>query len=225
MATDPPTLDRFLAYVRASGRKSDFTRLATVYVVAFPMAQAIPSQGRPRRFKNLPLVCGTMVNRLIRWALRTSRYLIRKPRPTDCAIGARQTNIAERGPRRKGDRRSFPRRRSAEALFLAGINHLRHDRELSALERLTKVTEWSVRQDGRLFFEQHRFKIADALVLLCDVNETVTKLLRDRYFFIPDSRFDDPRLRRGRWSKLEASTPIVRCWLTEQSLRQFLKRC
>ena len=36
------------------------------------------------------------------------------------------------------------------------------------------------------------------------------------------SKFGDPRLRAGRWNQMPASARVIRRWLTDQSLRQFL---
>lgn len=216
LAANQQAFDQFLEYVRDAGRKGGFARLAAVYVIEFPRSE--PSIQR---------VAETLRDLATRftgpWSTAAKDLDLFDPewapkRIADLALrdGVSPSQVlAARGIGSLSSEGGL-----AEAVFLAGIDRLRHDRELSGLERLARVEGWSVRPNGQLLFEQHRAKVADALVLPY-ANEMPPKQVRDRYLSFLISRFEDPRLRPGRWSQME-STPIVRRWLIEQTLRQFL---
>jgi hypothetical protein len=91
----------------------------------------------------------------------------------------------------------------------------------TAAEHIETVRRWSLQPDKRLIFKSSKIELARAVVLpfgdripgLAD-----RKLVLD--FII--SRFGDPRVSRGRWIGMDDVAQILRSWLIEQSLRQFL---
>lgn len=83
------------------------------------------------------------------------------------------------------------------------------------------VRRWSLRPDRRVFFETSKTDIARAVVhpygeRIPDVAER--RVVLD--FLI--ARFGDPRINRGKWIGMDDVEKVLRRWLTEQSLRQFL---
>ena len=88
-------------------------------------------------------------------------------------------------------------------------------------EHLQKVKTWGLRPDKTIAFEQHRGVLVDALVLPF-AEPTPSKQVRDNYLGFLVSNFGDPRLHSGRWTQMPSSGRVVRRWLTDQSLRQFL---
>jgi hypothetical protein len=216
ISSNATVLERFLDHIRSSGKKSAFSRLASVYVVAFPTSQ--PS------LKSIATTLKELAHRFAGpWSLAAKELAVFDPdeAPRRIAeIALRNGSSPSRVLAQCGIDNLAAEAGLAEAAFLAGIDQLARDQTLSGMERLDRVINWGVRRDGRLLFEQHRGKLADALVLPY-ANQTPAKQVRDRYLGFLVANFDDPRLSPGRWVQMR-STAIVRRWLTEQSLRQFL---
>ncbi len=91
----------------------------------------------------------------------------------------------------------------------------------TAAEHIETVRRWSLRPDKRLIFEKSKIELA----------RTVVRPFGDRIPGLADrklvldfitSRFGDPRVTRGRWIGMDDVAQILRRWLIEHSLRQFL---
>ena len=108
-----------------------------------------------------------------------------------------------------------------EAAYLLGLKAIRENPSREPDEQLQKIKTWGLRKDGTVAFEQHRGTLVDALVLPF-VDPMPPKQARDNYLGFLVSKFGDPRLHSGRWTQMPASGRVVRRWLTDQSLRQFL---
>jgi hypothetical protein len=115
-------------------------------------------------------------------------------------------------------------------LLAGGFARAAHDEGLkiigatpisTAAEHIETIRRWSLRPDKRLFFENSKAAFARAVVhpfgdripALAD-----RKLVLD--FII--SRFGDLRVTRGKWIGMDDVAQVLRRWLIEQSLRQFL---
>ena len=216
LSSNETAFGRYLDHVRASGRKSAFSRLASAYVIAFPFGH----------------VSLEKVAEVLRYL--SSRY----PGSWSAAdrdLGLFDPDVAPRRLAQRALERSCSPAQVlrqfkidglssdgglSEAAFLAGLAQLRDDPTINPLDRLERVRTWGLRQDGRLIFEQHRGKLADVLVLP-HADRVPDLEVRERYLSFLLKHFSDPRLFPGRWEPM-TSTQVVRRWLTEQSLRQFL---
>jgi hypothetical protein len=115
-------------------------------------------------------------------------------------------------------------------LLAGGFARAAHDEGLriiagtpvsTAAELIETIRRWSLRPDKRLIFENSKAELARAVIHpfgdripgLAD-----RKVVLD--FII--SRFGDPRVTRGRWIGMDDVAQILRGWLIEQTLRQFL---
>lgn len=83
------------------------------------------------------------------------------------------------------------------------------------------VRRWSLRSDRRLVFENSRAEIARAVIQpFGDRIPAIAERRKVLDFII--GRFGDPRINRNKWIGMEDVGQVLRHWLTEQSLRQFL---
>jgi hypothetical protein len=216
IAEDGSVLKAFLGYVEASGANRLFRRLASVYLVTFPKGQ--------RGFGD---VARTLENVAPRFDGPWSK------------AAADLDLFKEEGPRRLVEA-AFTARRTPcqilesfgignlptdakyiEAAFLLGLQTIHENPSRNPDQHLQNVKIWGLRQDGSVAFEQHRGTLVDALVLPYS-DPTPPKQVRDNYLSVLVSKFGDPRLRSGRWNQMPTSARVIRRWLTDQSLRQFL---
>jgi len=86
--------------------------------------------------------------------------------------------------------------------------------------RLEAVSSWCGKRRDTAPFERHRGLIADALVMP-HADKLPDKPVRDRMLAFLLEKFRDPRTHSARWTPMKC-TDVVRRWLIEQSLRQFL---
>ncbi|MGQ7793038.1 EH signature domain-containing protein [Faunimonas sp. B44] len=112
------------------------------------------------------------------------------------------------------------------ACVAAILRHLRDGAEPDPLERLELVRQVALNESARLRFDELAPLVADALLIPFG-NTMPDKILRDRFLgllisLFGDPRINDPRLPHRRWVRMPDAEAIVRRWLTEQSLRQFL---
>jgi len=216
IAEDGSIMKAFLAYVEAAGGNRLFRRLASVYLVTFPKDQ-----------KGFYDVARTL-----------ERVAPRFHGPWSKAA-ADLDLFEEEGPRRLVEAAFIARRTPSqilesfgignlptdakyiEAAFLLGLKTIRENPSRNPDQHLQNVKTWGLRQDGSVAFEQHRGILVDALVLPYS-DPMPSKQVRDNYLSFLVSKFGDPRLRSGRWNQMRTSAQVVRRWLTDQSLRQFL---
>ena len=92
---------------------------------------------------------------------------------------------------------------------------------ISPAVRLSLVQGIALDGKRKLIFEPHGPLVANALVLPFAAAMPV-KDVRDSYLSLLLDLFKDPRLPGNAWGGMPAAREIVRRWLTEQSLRQFL---
>jgi hypothetical protein len=108
----------------------------------------------------------------------------------------------------------------ARASFLSGLMALRQYSVEHPMDHLQRIRIWGFRNDKSIMYPQHRAALIDALVLP-QAERLQRGAERDEYIRFLLENFGDPRLRPGNWSGAESSR-LVRRWLTDQSLRQFL---
>ncbi|TIN43075.1 MAG: hypothetical protein E5Y10_05410 [Mesorhizobium sp.] len=131
--------------------------------------------------------------------------------------GVSPTVVLQKGGLGALDSRSgFARACASETLLQLSV-----DTEIQADTRLKIVKSLTLDQRGGLIFEEHAPLVANALVLPFGGNMPA-KQIRDQYLSLLLELFKDPRLPGSRWSRMPQAADIVRRWLTEQSLRQFL---
>jgi hypothetical protein len=91
----------------------------------------------------------------------------------------------------------------------------------SAAEHVAAVRRWSMRPDKRLVFETSKAAFARAVV-----GPFGDRMPAHGERFVVSnllvSMFGDPRVNRGKWIGMDDVAQVLRRWLTEQSLRQFL---
>lgn len=116
------------------------------------------------------------------------------------------------------------------ALKTSGFVRCAHDDGLRAIAaaplapgagHIETVRRWSLTADRRLVFETSRAEVARAVIQpFGDRIPDAAERRKVLDFII--SRFGDPRINRNRWIGMEDVSGVLRAWLTEQSLRQFL---
>lgn len=205
----------YLAYVKTSGRKGAFKRLAAAYVIRFPVGA--------RTFSAVAVMLSELAERFSGYWSSTSKSLaIFDPAeaPKRIASAARYKGLsptevlAEHGLSVLASES-----RLAEAAFVQGLRQIATER-MRPLDRLKSMTQWTTTREGVLRFDQHRGLIADSLILPHD-SPTPEKQERDKMLSFLLERFGDPRLPGDKWGPMKC-TAIVKRWLIEQSLRQFL---
>jgi hypothetical protein len=103
----------------------------------------------------------------------------------------------------------------------AYLEKLAGSSEPQPLARLALVRSLVLKPDGKLLFEELGPLVVRALLAPFGTS-TPAKSVRDAYLGFLLDLFRDPRLHPDRWTRMRDVEPIVRKWLTEQSLRQFL---
>jgi hypothetical protein len=217
LANNEFALAGLLEYVRAHGRKSTFRRLLTAYLISFPV-------GEP----SLKRVARTLADQATRfagpWTLACEdlRLFEEEEAPRRIArIGLERSWSPPRVLAEYGFKGLATEGGIAEASFLAGLRLFKDDLgAMAPLERLARAKRWMFDNQGRALFDQHRGAFVDAL-LTPYREELPLRQVRDPYLAFLVSHYGDPRVAPTRWMPMRL-TQIVRRWLTEQSLRQFL---
>ncbi|MET4753938.1 EH signature domain-containing protein [Bradyrhizobium sp. RT11b] len=215
LAEEPALLDGYLRLVESLSRKSHFRRLAAAYAVRFPenskalrpvaecLARLAPKFTGAWSAAHDSLRVFDAVEAPVRIA---SAAIVRRLSPSELLSDEGIGNLAAEAG-------------LAEAAFAEGL------RQIGAVEmepghRLDAVRSWCGQRKGGASFEKHRGLIADALVLP-HAGKMPEKPVRDRMLSFLLGKFGDPRTREARWSPMNC-TGVVKRWLIEQSLRQFL---
>ncbi len=108
--------------------------------------------------------------------------------------------------------------RMATARALENIAQSRDNRHL---ERIQTIKSFALTDNLKLRFSGQDKLVADALIKPFQ-GITPEKNIKDEYLRLILSLFSDPRLHPARWAYMPELANIIRGWLTEQSLRQFL---
>jgi hypothetical protein len=214
---DDSILRRYLEHVETAGRNRLFRRLASVYFVAFPKGQTGFDQVADTLSRVAPRFDSP-------WSKAASQLQIFDPLegPTRLAEAAFSARKAPSEIIQSFGISNVPLdAKFIEAAFLVGIESIRRNPSPDPEEHLRRVKSWGLRIDGAVAFEQHRGALVDALVQPhCD--PMPPKQVRDSFISVLVSKFGDPRLHPGRWGQMRDSASVIRRWLTDQSLRQFL---
>lgn len=88
-------------------------------------------------------------------------------------------------------------------------------------EHVLTVRGWSLRADQRLMFENSKAEVARAVVHPFG-DRIPAPSDRDVVLSFITSQFGDPRVSSGKWIGMDDVARVLRRWLIEQSLRQFL---
>lgn len=102
------------------------------------------------------------------------------------------------------------------------LEELAAGREPDPMARLALVRALVLKPDGKLQYEGLGPLAVRALLAPFGVGMPA-KEIRDTYLGLLLSLFGDPRLHPGRWTRMRDEETVIRRWLTEQSLRQFLE--
>ena len=210
-------LQAFLSAAERIGSPRLFRRLASAYLMRFPASQAgLAEVGRTlqdlaSRFegpwstaaRDLALFDAEVgPRRLAEAALSSGRSL--------------WDEIASRGIENLPADAKF-----TEWAFRSGLETLRAEPSADPATHLARIAVWGSAADGRIVFSQYRGALVDALVLPF-AQPMPAKAARDAFIAFLVSKFGDPRLHPGHWLPMPASAQVIRRWLTDQSLRQFL---
>jgi len=212
---DDDVSSEYLGYVKTSGRKGAFKRLAAAYVIRFPV--------RSKMFSSVAALLSELAEKFSgSWSSASKSLSIfdHVEAPRRIALAARYKGssptevLADHGLSVLASES-----RLAEAAFVEGLRQIGAE-QMRPLERLKSMTQWATTQEGVLRFDQHRGLVADSLILPHE-NPAPEKLERDKMLSFLLERFGDPRLPGNKWAPMKC-TAVVKRWLTEQSLRQFL---
>lgn len=206
-----------LARIENCGRKPPGRALASSFLSAFApgrngMAEASAALGRLASGLGRPWSDLHDEHELFDW--RTGPRNISRRALKD---GVSPTVVLQKGGLGALDSRSG----YARACATEALSQLAADTGLHADTRLAIVKNLALDRNGGLIFEEHAPLIANALVLPFGA-VLPAKQVRDQYLSLLLELFKDPRLPGARWSRMPEAADIVRRWLTEQSLRQFL---
>jgi len=217
IAQEGSILRRYLEHVEAAGRNRLFRRLASVYFVAFPKDQL----GFDKVAETLARVAPKFDSP---WSKAASQLEIFDPIKGP-ALLAEAAFSARKAPseiiQSYGISNVPLDAKFIEAAFLVGLESIRKNPSRDPEEHLRRVKSWGLRTDGAVAFEQHRGALADALVQPYS-DPMPSKEVRDSFISVLVAKFGDPRLNPGRWGQMPKSASVIRRWLTDQSLRQFL---
>ena len=217
IAEDKVVLSKLLSYIESSKRERLFKRLASVYLVSFPhnrnglssVAEVLMRISKrfdgpwSKAAAELELFDATEGPR------RVARAALEAKKPASQILESYGITI------------STSETKFIEAAFLVGLDFIKNSASRNPDEHLQNLKAWGLKPSGDVLFDEHRGSFVDALVLPFS-DPMPSKQVRDSYLSFLVSKFGDPRLRSGRWTAMPSSAAIVRRWLTDQSLRQFL---
>lgn len=109
----------------------------------------------------------------------------------------------------------------AEAAYVEGLIFLREAQVKSTTEHVKLVKTWCLRRDGRLASAKFKPELGRALVYpLREMALSKTERRAIVGFLL--GHFGDPRTRPAEWIGMDDVAAIIRRWLVEQSIHQFL---
>ena len=217
LVNSPDVLRAFLDATKRCGSRRLFRRLASAYLMRFPASKA-----------GLAEVSGTLQDLASRfegpWSTAAKDLALFDAehgpgRLAEVALSAGRSvweEIAFRGIENLPSDAKF-----TEAAFRRGLEIIRAEPSTDPATHLARIVAWGSAADGTIVFSQHRGSLVDALVLPF-AQPMPGKAARDAFIAFLVSKFGDPRLHPGHWSPMPASAQVIRRWLTDQSLRQFL---
>ena len=109
----------------------------------------------------------------------------------------------------------------AKECAAAVLRRLASGAEADPIRRLEIVQTLALRSTGGLMFPDHGPLIAEALIKPFGT-AMPERATRDKFLALLIALFGDPRRYPGRWSRMREIEIVIRRWLTEQTLRQFL---
>ncbi|MEH2510160.1 hypothetical protein V1291_001514 [Nitrobacteraceae bacterium AZCC 1564] len=216
LADHPVILRAVLAAIEHSERKRPARALATSYLSSFA----------PRRAA-VPDTSGTLMRIADRlgkpWDTLQSRYAL-----FDHINGhenVARAAVVERTPpssilQNSGLPAFDARSGFAKACAEAALKLIESGAEKDPEVCLDLVQRVALDEHQKLIFDDHGPLVANALTLHFETPPR--KSLQNRTIALLVSLFGDPRLPKSNWTRMPKAEEIVRRWLTELSLRQFL---
>ena len=110
----------------------------------------------------------------------------------------------------------------AKACTAEGLRAIAADSARPPEVRLRDVELLALDERRALIFSDHAALVGRALLAPYLQAAMPAKAVCDQFLALLIGLFHDPRLERGRWASMPDCETVVRRWLTEQSLRQFL---
>jgi len=217
LASEARILPRLMADIESTPRKGTFRRFASVYLVSFPLRQPGFVQVA-ESLARLASVIGPP------WSVAHRELALFQPHlaPERIATFALQSGKSPSGILQDCGITNVSKDAGIiEAAFLSGLHTLREEQVSNPLRHLERVQQWALDESKGFTFEQHRGKVVDSLILPL-AERAPPKSVLDKYLSFVVTHFGDPRLHAGRWVQMARSAQIVRGWLTDLSLRQFL---
>jgi hypothetical protein len=220
LSEQPAVFSRILEAVSATKRPSAFTALATAFADYFdPAAVGMDEAAQ--------CLCQLVGRWDIPWARlhndfsffdavdgpeRLATAVIRENRPASAIVSS------------YGIGAMAAKSGYVRAVTFSLLGQLANGQEPDHLRRLEKVERYALDDRGEPAFDGLLGKIAEALLQPFGQSKP-ERTVRDRFLTVLLRLLGDPRVSssRNRWHHVPAFfTNIVRAWLTEQSLRQFL---
>ncbi|MGP9819347.1 EH signature domain-containing protein [Salinarimonas sp. NSM] len=217
IAAHPAALTAALAAIEAAPRPRPLRALAASFLISFD-----PERPGMRAVAHM---LARLVERLGRpWEALHGLFALFDPGAGPRRIAAEalaqrrapSVLLRERGLGPLVARSAYARACAGEALRL-----LARDITVAPQDRLALVRDLALDERGKLVFEDQGPDVADALTLPFATSPP-DKPVRDRSLALLLDLFKDPRLPDGRWARMPQAAAIVRGWLIEQTLRQFL---
>jgi hypothetical protein len=220
LAENPQVLSVVLDGIAKAPRPSSFNALATAFVDRFD-PEAVGMEAASACLKRLAGRWNTP------WAQlhRDFAFFDMRNGPDSLAASViAQNRSATDILRDYGIREMAAKSRYIRSVTISLLDQLANGQEPNHLLRLEKVESYALDDHGEPSFDGLLGKIAEALLLPFGQSRP-ERDLRDRYLATLLRILGDPRIRspKNKWHQVPASlTDMVRSWLTEQSLRQFL---
>ncbi|MCG5237823.1 EH signature domain-containing protein [Xanthobacter oligotrophicus] len=217
LAQDPRCLAAVLGAVAASPRRRPLRSLASAWMMSFEPGQPGMAEAA-RLLRDSASMMGSPWDRL-----SASFGLFHEAegprRVAEAALSGRVTPVAVLKQGGIGSLDATSGYAKACLALLLGMIEAGQVRD--PMERLKRVRDVAVRPDGRLVFQELGPQTCCAL--LRPFREALPdRAVRDAYLDLLLMLFGDPRLRPAAWARMVEEGEMVRHWLTEQSLRQFL---
>lgn len=217
LAQDPACLEAVLGAVAASPRRRSLRSLASAWMMSFDPGQPGMAEAA-RLLRNSASLMGSPWDRLA--ATYGLFHEVEGPRRVaEAALSGRVTPVAVLKQSGIGSLDATSGYAKACLALLLGLIETGQVRD--AMDRLKLVRDVAVRPDGRLVFQELGPQTCRAL-LRPFRDAMPERAVRDAYLDLLLMLFGDPRLRPAAWARMVEEGEMVRRWLTEQSLRQFL---
>lgn len=212
-----PALAQLLAQIEASGTRASARSLALSYLSNYRTSD-----------ESVPVVADSL-RRLVDVAREPFPRLARDWQIFDATEGPRRLASLALGARKPPSdlmlaeqfSASVARGGFAKAATFEALKALSDQPAHDPDQRLRFVRELALDEKGKLYFDESRPLVANALLLPFKTSQPHEDAC-DRILDLLIGLFGDPRTESAAWDPMREAAEIARRWLTRQALRQFL---